>query len=344
MRAAFLLLGLGGCLLVAGVVRANPVGGAASGVPPGPGRGFPEPGPWVSFYGSVEKAGSLPALAARFRIFNIDADPGLSNFSPEDIAVLKAGGRNRVISYLNVGACEAFRDYHKQVPARFVSCKANLRAHRGRYDGYPDETWMDVSNPDYQKLIVEYVAVRLARTGVDGFYLDNLEIVEHGERTTNGPCGDRCRQGGLELVARLRAAFPQHLIVMQNATSAVTRRGKTAAGPYPELLDGVAHESVFAPELDTQALEQMKAWKAMNLTPGGRPFFLGVEDYVGSCRATAKAQKVYRLIREQGFSPYVADASAGQQQICLWSFDMPGRRGPGRRLPPPKAAGQPAKK
>lgn len=288
--------------------------------PRGPGRGFPTLGPWVSFYGPARAVLPLARVAQRFRIINIDADPGIAAFSPAQVRQLKAGGQNRVISYMNVGACERYRAYWAAAPRGLVPCKDNLRAHRGRYAGYPDEMWMDPSNPEYQALIVDHVALRLASTGVDGFYLDNLEILEHGEDTDNGPCGPRCRQGGLELVARLRAAFPDHLIVMQNATSDVTRLGRTEAGPFPALLDGIAHEQVFAPTLDEEALGQLEEWKKMKLTVAGRPFFIGVEDYVGSCRNRARAERAYAESRKRGFSPYASDASAGQQRICYWPF------------------------
>ena len=303
-------------LLLATVADATAVKKA----PPGPGRGFPEAGPWVSFYGAAKNAGPIAKIAETFRIINIDADPGVAAWTPAQIAELKAGGRNRVISYMNVGSCERFREYFDKVPRGFVPCGKNTRAQRGRYQGYPDEIWMDLSDPDYAKLIVEHVAPRLVRMGVDGFYLDNMEIVEHGDSTSNGPCGDRCSQGGLELVARLRRAFPQHLIVMQNATSDVTRLGRTQDGPFPALLDGIAHESVFAPSLDGEALAQLKAWKAMKLMPGGKPLFIGVEDYVGNCRAVAKTRRAYAQSRQHGFSPYAADASAGQQRICYWKL------------------------
>jgi cysteinyl-tRNA synthetase len=291
-----------------------------TGRPKGPGRGFPFMGPWVSFYGPSKTVKPLSKVAASFRIINIDADPTVGAWTPAEIAELRAGGRNRVISYLNVGSCETYREYFKKVPPGFVPCGQNLRAQRGRYAGYPDEIWMDLSNPDYTKLIVDHVALRLARTGVDGFFLDNMEIVEHGDKTNNGPCGDRCRQGGLELIAALRKAFPDHLIVMQNATSDITRLGTTDSGPLPHLLDGISHEQVFAPERDVQALTELRAWAAMKLRPGGRSFFIGVEDYVGTCKNLKKAHATYVEVRRNGFSPYATDASAGQQQICYWPF------------------------
>ena len=319
--------GIAACALSAGLTGATLARPAAAdeappkvAVPKGPGRGFPAAGPWVSFYGAAKAVRPLSKVASVFRIVNIDADPGVAAWTPAEIAELRAGGRNRVLSYMNVGACESFREHFSKAPAGLVPCKHNLRAQRGRYSGYPDEIWMDPSDHDYARLIVEHVAMRLVRVGVDGFYLDNLEIIEHGDKTTNGPCGDRCRQGGLELVAALRRRYPDHLIVMQNATSDVTRLGVTELGPFPALLDGVAHESVFAPERDDQALAQLRAWQALKLRPGGRPFFIGVEDYVGSCRNLKKARATYQENRRNGFSPYAADASAGQQQICYWPF------------------------
>jgi cysteinyl-tRNA synthetase, unknown class len=288
--------------------------------PRGPGRGFPEVGPWVAYYGTAKAAMPLERMARTFRIINIDADPVLAAFSPAQIETLKAGGKNRVISYLNVGACETFRDYWREVPRGFVPCKDNLRAQRGRYHGYPGEIWMDPGHPDYQALIVDYVALRLARTGVDGFFLDNMEIVEHGEETNNGPCGPQCRQGGLELIARLRKAFPDHLILMQGATSKITRLGKTEMGPLSALIDGISHEHVFVPRHDAEVVAQLEAWKAMNLTVAGRPFFIGVEDFVGDCGKKALAEKVYHEARARGFSPYATDASSGHKTICYWGF------------------------
>lgn len=284
-----------------------------------PSRGFPHLAPWVSFYGNATQMGDLDKVAATFRIINIDADPTTNNFSPAQIAQLRAGGQNRVISYLNVGACEMSRSYWSSAPG-YVACGANTAAQIGPYSGYPDEVWMNVANPDYQKLIVEYVAPRLAAQGVDGFFLDNLELVEHGSGTTNGPCDATCAQGGLDLVGKLRAAFSDRLIVMQNATSDFTRLGQTGGVAYPSLLDGISHEEVTFPMADPRVKAELDAWGAMGLMPGGRPFFVGTEDYVGSCSNTADAQTAYQISRAAGFSPYATDKSAGQNVVCYWPF------------------------
>ncbi len=282
-------------------------------------RGFPAAAPWVSFYGSAAQMGDLDKAARTFRILNIDADPGVGGWTRAQIALLKNGGHNRVISYLNLGSCESFRTYWHAVPKGLVSARANKAAHLGPYAGYPDETWMDLGNADYQDLILKYVAPRLAAQGVDGFFFDNLELVEHGPHDANGPCDDACRQGGLDLVRKLREKYPRLLFVMQNATGDVTRRGATGGVSYPSLLDGVSHEEVFAPQPDAEAERQLRAWQGLGLRPGGRAFWIGTEDYVGTGGSRA-ARAAYAASSADGFSPYAADASAGQQRIFYWPF------------------------
>ncbi len=262
--------------------------------------------------------GDLKKVASTFRILNIDADPDTGNFTPAQIQQLKNGGQNRVISYLNIGSCENFRSYWLTAPAPFVAEGRNRTAWRGRYNGYPDETWMDLGNADYQNLIVNYVAPRLIAQGVDGFFLDNMEIVEHGPTDKNGACSATCRQGGLDLIAQLRRKYPRALIVMQNATSDITRLGKTGGVAFPTLLDGISHEEVFAPEADAQAQSELTAWKKMNLRSGGRAFWIGTEDYVGRASNTTLQKQVYAKSRALGFSPYCADESGKQQTVFYW--------------------------
>lgn len=286
---------------------------------PGAVRGIPSGGPWVSYYGDAEDV-DLARMAATFRVIDIDADPGLGNFTPAQIAALKAQGRNKVLSYLNLGACERFRTYWDTAPAGLVPCGANAKAQRGAYEGYPDETWMTPADPDYQRLILEHVAPRLVAQGVDGFYLDNLEIVEHGTQTANGPCGATCSQGGLDLVYELRRKYPNLTIVMQNATGERTRTGSSNGVPFALLIDGIAREEVYKPRPDAEAQAELARWAGMGLAPGGVPFWVGTLDYVGGCGNAAEASAAYAPARARGFSPYVADASAGLQAVCYWPF------------------------
>ena len=284
-----------------------------------PGRGFPVGAPWVSFYGGVQHL-DLGTLASSFRIINLDADPDGGNITNAQIVTLQANGQNKVISYLDVGSCENFRSYYDHAPAGHASCVSS-GALTTIYDGYPDEKWADLSNAAYQDLLVNYVAQRLADRGVDGFFLDNLEVVEHGPNTNNGPCNAACSQGGLDLVHQLRQRFPDKLIVMQNATSDTTRLGTTNGVAYPSLLDGISHEEVFSHGGDAQAQHQLLAWQAMNLAVNGSPFWIGAEDYVGACSAQDKsaADAIYAEDASDGFSGYVTDDSGMQLAPCYWS-------------------------
>ncbi len=289
-------------------------GGGSSG-----NRGFPDPGPWVSFYGGAQGV-DLAAVAATFRIINIDVDPDTGNFTDAEIQTLRAGGKNRVISYMNVGSCENFRSYWSKDPPGHLSC-VNTGALTTDYGGYPDEKWADLSVSGYHDLIVNYVAPRLAARGVDGFFLDNMEVVEHGANAPEGPCDASCAQGGLDLIWELRSKFPDLLIVMQNATSDVTRLGTTHGAPYPSVLDGISHEEVYSNGGDPGSLAEMKAWKKMNLMVNGRPFWLATEDYVGACSAAKKpaASAIYAKAMTDGFNEYVTDDSGSQMAPCIWS-------------------------
>jgi cysteinyl-tRNA synthetase, unknown class len=275
-------------------------------------RGFSEHEPWVSFYGAGRGV-DLARLASEFRIINIDVDPDTGNFTEAEIAMLKADGKNRVLSYLNLGACESYRSY-------YADCEAT-GALTTRYVGYPDERWVDLSNQAYHDLIVNRVAPRLAERGIDGFYLDNLEVVEHGKDEANGPCDEACSQGGLDLVWELRQRFPEMLIVMQNASSNTTRRGETHGVRYASLLDGVAHEEVYSHGGDAVARSEMLSWRDEKLVVNGRAFWLAVEEYVGACssEARASAESLHAKARADGFSAYVTDESAAQMRPCFWS-------------------------
>ncbi|MGU7775014.1 endo alpha-1,4 polygalactosaminidase [Burkholderia sp. MR1-5-21] len=283
------------------------------------GPGFPFAAPWMTYYGPASSL-DLNRAASTFRIMDIDLDPGTGNFTPANVATLKNNGQNKVLSYLNLGSCEHWRSYWNTAPSGYVSCGANTAAQLGAYQGYSDETWMNPGNADYQNLILNVIAPQLVAQGADGFYLDNLEIVEHGTSTTNGPCDAACSQGGLDLMRKLRQKYPNLLIVMQNATSNVTRNGTTGGVAFASLLDGVAHEEVYKPTYDASAEQELLNWKAMNLAPGGHPFWIATVDYVGSCTNTADASSAYASSRSHGFSPYAPDASAGQGTVCYWGL------------------------
>lgn len=282
---------------------------------PGPGRGFAESGPWLTYYGDADTMGDLAAVAARFRIINLDADPGAENFTATQVATLRANGRNRVLSYLNVGAVEDFRSYWSQVPQAGIL---------GSYPGYPDERWMDPANAAWRELLLGTIVPALVAQGVDGFFLDNLEVLSHPTTAATS------RQAGLDLIGALRDRYPNMLIVLQNGTGPVTRAGTLTDGrAFAALLDGVSHESVFTQpddaadaeqeinriETDGVVLAELRAWRDLGLRPGGRPLLVGISEYVNGYDQAANAARARKLGEAEGFTTIVADRSGGQQEV-----------------------------
>jgi len=290
--------------------------GAAADAGGATGRGFPATAPWLVYYDTAESMGDLSVIANKFRIIDIDVDPGLGNFTKEQVTQLKGGGKNRVLGYMNLGACEDFRAYWSTAPAGFLSCSANKAAQLGSYDGWPNETWMNLGNADYQKLVIDHMAPNVASLGVDGFYFDNLDIVDHGTTTTNGPCNAACVQGALDTVRKLREKYPNFLFVMQNAVGENTLDGTTGGVNFPSLLDGVVGENTFTPlpNGDPSLLSDLLLWKDLNLLPGGRPFFIGTLEYLSTCNDSTSLSKVVDLGKTNAFSSYVSVESL--DKIC----------------------------
>lgn len=86
-------------------------------------------------------------------------------FSKDEISHLKKNGVNEIYSYLNIGSIENFRPYYAEYEEYTL----------GEYENWPEEKWIDVSNPKWQ----EFVASRvndLVQKGVDGFFIDNVDV------------------------------------------------------------------------------------------------------------------------------------------------------------------------
>ncbi len=108
----------------------------------------------------VEEAEILD-VSAGYRTIVVD---GLS-FSAETIQALKARGQF-VYSYISVGALEIYRDYFERFKALTLA----------PYENWPDEYWVDVSDPAWEAFVVDELAKSLVEKSVDGFFLDNFDV------------------------------------------------------------------------------------------------------------------------------------------------------------------------
>lgn len=96
----------------------------------------------------------------RHQIVVIDAQ----YFTKDEVAAVQQKG-TKVYTYLNIGSIETFRDGYDSLKDFTLS----------PYDNWPDEYWIDVSQPQWQTFVASE-AKSLAEKGVDGFFLDNADV------------------------------------------------------------------------------------------------------------------------------------------------------------------------
>ena len=96
--------------------------------------------------------------------------------TPYDIQQLKTkanGGKRLVISYISIGSAENYR-YYWQTGWK----KGNPSWLKKKYEGYPDEFWVQFWHTEWQDIIFgnndSYIK-KIIDAGFDGAYLDNVE-------------------------------------------------------------------------------------------------------------------------------------------------------------------------
>ena len=104
---------------------------------------------------------SLIAYMRGYRTIVIDAQ----YYTADQIAALKEGGRT-VLSYINIGSLEDFRDYYGDYAGITFA----------EYDNWPGEYWVDVSEDSWQDFILGVVAPSILAKGADGFFVDNVDV------------------------------------------------------------------------------------------------------------------------------------------------------------------------
>lgn len=153
-----------------------------------------------------------------YNLLIIDA----AGFSEADVEALHQKS-DKVYSYLNVGALEAFRDYFE------AYSDLTLKP----YENWPDEYWVNVADKRWQRLSVE-LADSYKKKGVDGLFLDNVDVYWHypNEDVYKG------------LLAILRSIKKLKLPVIINGGDTFVR-ALLDRDELDDLIVGVNQESVF---------------------------------------------------------------------------------------------------
>lgn len=144
-------------------------------------------------------------------------------FSSDEISGFKVGGR-RIYSYINIGSIETFRPYYTDFENDIL----------GKYENWPDEYWIDVSDKRWQDHISETIAEELYEKGIDGFFIDNCDV--YYQYPTNEIYG-----GLINIMERLNEYDIE--IIINGGNDFVTQLildGKSG------LIDGVNQEGVFS--------------------------------------------------------------------------------------------------
>lgn len=149
-----------------------------------------------------------------------------SNFSRKDIEILKAKG-SKVYSYINIGSIENFRPYYSQFESITL----------GSYEGWPEERWIDVSQDKWQEYLTNNIASNLVNKGIDGFFVDNLDIYSYYKT-------EPIYNGIYQILSNLKSDYKLPVIV--NGGYEFISNLLNNNYNISQLIDGVNQESVFS--------------------------------------------------------------------------------------------------
>ena len=102
-----------------------------------------------------------------------------TEFNKDDIKKLHEKNK-KIYAYLNIGSLENYRPYYDKFKDKTL----------GAYENWKDEYWMDVSDKEWQNLIVDELGKNIADKGFDGFFIDNCDVYYQfpEERIFDGLC------------------------------------------------------------------------------------------------------------------------------------------------------------
>lgn len=87
------------------------------------------------------------------------------DISAETVQKLK-DDRHVVYGYLSIGSLETYRPYYDEFKEIALA----------RYENWPDEYWIDVSDHDWQAFVINTLAPDLKARGFDGVFIDNTDV------------------------------------------------------------------------------------------------------------------------------------------------------------------------
>lgn len=184
----------------------------------------------------TEHKARLKQLAFLSGYKTVIVSPG--TFTKEDLDYLKKR-KTTVYAYINVGALEQYNPDYKKL-RQFALAP---------YENWEDEEWVDVSQAAWQDYITEDRAKDLAKTGYDGFFLDNFDVYDRFP--TEG-----CYRGLTKILQNLQKykkavllnggdRFVQRVIEEEKGGKTNSKAKEPKSGGAKYLFQGVNQEDVF---------------------------------------------------------------------------------------------------
>jgi uncharacterized protein (TIGR01370 family) len=133
-----------------------------------------------------------------------------------------SGRKKLPIAYLNIGEAEEYRWYYSEINHAWLL---------GKNPNWERHFYIDVNNADWQKLVLDRILPRIFRSEYAGVFLDMIDIASPELYPAS-------RDGVIKLISRIRAAYPDKIILMNN--------GVFLAGSVSDEIDGICVESVFS--------------------------------------------------------------------------------------------------
>lgn len=168
---------------------------------------------WAFAIGATGLAGDLSSRYQSFDLIVVDGE----EVSAAQVANLRASG-TLVLGYLSVGTIERGRSWYR-----------SAKPYRLGYWGDWDEWYANVSRAPFRRLIAQRVAPKMLAKGLDGLFLDNVDMIET-HRSQRRPM--RRLVGELSTLVHRRGG----LLFAQNGASVIS--------PMLKMLDGWNREDL----------------------------------------------------------------------------------------------------
>ena len=179
-------------------------------------------------YGVFLSVNSGKSAFKKFKDYKTIVIDVQNGFLAKDIKMLKKQG-HKVYSYINVGAIENYRDYYKSYEDVTL----------GVYENWPDEKWVNVHDEKWQRFILDDLSSKIISTGVDGFFVDNIDVYYqyHNDDIYSG----------VETI--LKGLKKKGKVIINGGDTFVTEY-YDKNGSLNDILDGVNQETVFSRIID----------------------------------------------------------------------------------------------